>query len=92
MKQASKRREGSRQIRTHHKVSKTPAKRLLESGYLLNEDEKRLKQQLAEINPFKMREEIRDLENEFWAMRESLYHFNSRSGRICDVGVSYAHG
>jgi len=77
MKQASKRREGSRQIRTHHKVSKTPAKRLLESGYLLNEDEKRLKQQLAEINPFKMREEIRDLENEFWAMRESLYQKES---------------
>ena len=73
MKQESKRREGSRQIRRHHKKSKTPAQRLQESGYLLDEDKKRLRQQLGEINPFKMRKEIRELEDEFWTMRKELY-------------------
>jgi len=73
MQQESKRREGSRQIRRHHKISKTPAERLLESGYLLDEDKRRLVRLLSEINPFEMRREIRELENNFWMKRKSLY-------------------
>ncbi|MDQ8192780.1 hypothetical protein QEH58_20990, partial [Roseibacillus persicicus] len=42
MEQTSKRREGSRQIRTHAKRNRTPAQRLLESGHLRAENHKHL--------------------------------------------------
>lgn len=73
MKQESKRREGSRQIRRHEKKGRTPAQRLIESGELGKEEEQKLERQMAELNPFALRKEIRRLENEFWNHRESLY-------------------
>ncbi len=73
MKQTGKRRQGSRQIRSHEKQSRTPARRLIESGDLRKEERRKLENQLATHNPFVMREEIRRLENRFWSHREELY-------------------
>lgn len=73
MKQESKRREGSRQIRRHEKKGRTPAQRLIDSGDLRKEEQQKLEKQMAELNPFAMRKEIRRLENEFWSHRERLY-------------------
>jgi hypothetical protein len=73
MKQESKRREGSRQIRRHEKKGRTPAQRLIDSGDLRKEEQHKLEKQLSELNPFAMRKEIRRLENEFWSHRERLY-------------------
>ncbi len=72
MKQASKHREGSRQIRRHEKKGRTPAQRLLDSGALQKEERKELLEQLRKLNPFGMRKAIRELENDFWKQREEL--------------------
>jgi hypothetical protein len=80
MKQKSKHREGSRQIRRHEKQSRTPAQRLLESGVLDGESGKRLRKQLAEIDPFEMRRRIRQLEDNFWRMRAELYEKKTEDG------------
>jgi hypothetical protein len=73
MKQESKRRESSRQIRRHEKKGRTTAQRLIDSGDLRREEQHKLEKQLSELNPFAMRKEIRRLENEFWSYREKLY-------------------
>lgn len=73
MKQESKRREGSRQIRRHEKKGRTPAQRLLDGGELQASDRKALEAQLSGLNPFVLREEIRRLENRFWSKREGIY-------------------
>jgi hypothetical protein len=72
MKQLSKHREGSRQIRRHEKVVQTPAQRLLASGALQKEEEQQLKKQLETHNPFTMKEEIRELSDKFWKMRHAI--------------------
>ena len=73
MKQESKRREGSRQIRRHEKKGRTPAQRLLDGGELQDGDRKALKEKMIALNPFELREEIRKLENRFWSKRKALY-------------------
>lgn len=78
MKQESKRREGSRQIRRHEKQSRSPARRLIESGDLRQEERRALENQLATVNPFAMRAKIRHLENQLWSRREELYKDQER--------------
>ena len=78
MKQESKRREGSRQIRRHEKQGRTPARRLIESGQLRKEDQRKLETQLTSHNPFAMRAEIRRLEDRLWKRREELYQGEER--------------
>lgn len=73
MKQESKRREGSRQIRRHEKHGRTPAQRLLESGALKKEKAKTLKKLLEETDPFAMSRNIRKHEDRFWKSREEIY-------------------
>jgi hypothetical protein len=73
MKQESKRREGSRQIRCHEKQGRTPARRLIDSGQLRREEALKLEARLATLDPFAMREEIRRLEDRLWSRREALY-------------------
>lgn len=73
MKQQSKRREGSRQIRRHEKRGRTPAQRLIESGQLQAADRQQLERLLASLNPFAMRREIRRLEDRVWEHRAQLY-------------------
>jgi hypothetical protein len=73
MKQESKRREGSRQIRRHEKKGRPPARRLIESGQLRKEEVLKLEVQLETLNPFAMRKEIRRLEDRLWSRREELY-------------------
>lgn len=73
MKQESKRREGSRQIRCHEKQARTPARRLIESGQLRKEEALKLEIQLSTLNPFAMREDIRRLEDRLWGRRAALY-------------------
>lgn len=78
MKQADKRREGSRQIRRHETRGRTPAQRLIESGDLRPEERRKLEDQLAGLDPFFMRKEIRRLENRLWSRREDLYRQEER--------------
>ena len=73
MKQESKRREGSRQIRRHEKQGRTPARRLIDSGDLRPEARRDLEHQLSTLNPFALRAEIRQLEDQLWSRREELY-------------------
>jgi hypothetical protein len=73
MKQQSKQRQGSRQIRRHEKQSRTPAQRLIDNGDLRQEDRLRLENQLSTLDPFTMRKEIRSLENAVWNHRKRLY-------------------
>lgn len=80
MKQESKRREGSRQIRRHEKKGRTPARRLLDGGELRREEELKLEKLLRETNPFEMRKEIRRLEDRFWTRRTALYAEESEAG------------
>ncbi len=78
MKQESKRREGSRQIRRHEKKGRSPAQRLIDSGELQKEERLKLETQLSTLDPFAMRKEIRRLENEVWSHRKTLYEEGER--------------
>ena len=78
MKQESKRREGSRQIRRHEKQGRSPARRLIDSGDLRQEEQQKLENQLSNLNPFAMRAEIRRLEDRLWRCREELYKAGER--------------
>lgn len=49
MKQESKRREGSRQVRCHEKQGRTPARRLIDSGELRQNERLKLESQLATL-------------------------------------------
>ena len=73
MKQQSKHREGSRQIRKHEKISLTPAQRLLESSDVQEESKNKIRKWLKNYSPFEMAKEIKDLENQFWTYRKELY-------------------
>ena len=73
MKQESKRREGSCQIRRHEKQGRTPARRLIDSGQLRKEEAQKLETQLSSLNPFALRKEIRRLEDQRWSRRKELY-------------------
>ena len=77
MKQESKRREGSRQIRRHEKKGRSPAQRLLDSEQLRPEEATKLKKQLATINPFEMKKEIEKLEAKVWEHRQKCYEQES---------------
>ncbi len=78
MKQESKRREGSRQIRRHEKQGRSPARRLIDSGDLRPEERQKLENELSTLNPFAMRAEIRRLEDRLWKHREELYQREER--------------
>lgn len=60
MEQLSCQREGSRQIRKHAKVNRTPAQRLLDSGTLSAENEKELKVLLGNTDPFELKSQIEE--------------------------------
>ena len=79
MKQESKRREGSRQIRRHEKQGRTPARRLIESGQLRKEEQRELETRLSTLNPFAMRKEIRRREDRLWSRRDELYAQEERA-------------
>jgi len=72
MKQASCRREGSRQVRRHEKKNRTPAQRLLDSGQLSKEHEKQIKDHLSALNPFEMKAQIQQKEDALWLTRAEL--------------------
>ena len=80
MKQESKRREGSRQIRRHEKQGRTPAQRLIASGDLRPEERRKLEHQLSTLDPFALRKEIRHLEDRLWSRREALYQARETGG------------
>lgn len=73
MKQKSKVREGSRQKRTHEKRNLSPAQRLLESPSLEKSEKEKLEEQMSRLNPFEMRKEIQEQENNFWRKHQSIY-------------------
>ena len=86
MKQESKWREGSRQIRRHEKRGRSPARRLIESGQLSEANRHELETQLSTLNPFAMRKEIRRLEDRLWSRRKELYAQEER-GSVALAGV-----
>ncbi len=88
MKQESKRREGSRQIRRHEKNGRTPARRLIDSGELRQEERLKLESQLVELNPFTVRKEIRRLEDRLWQRREELYKREREADELAPAGGS----
>ena len=71
MEQTSKRREGSRQIRTHAKRNRTPAQRLLESKYLHPDKRKHLEHYLETTSPFEMKAEIEERLEKLWKESEN---------------------
>jgi hypothetical protein len=91
MKQESKRREGSRQIRRHEKIGRTPAQRLIDSGDLRQAEQSQLEVQLATLDPFAVRQEIRRLEDQFWSHREKLYESQAQQ-RAEDEDLALAGG
>ena len=88
MKQASKHREGSRQIRRHEKTSQTPAQRLLASGSLLEKEANQLREELTDLNPFEMRIQIQELEDQVWQKRKQLYETEAEEERLALEGSS----
>lgn len=72
MKQESCHREGSKQVRRHHKKSYTPAQRLLDSETLTVSQKKQIKHLQKAQNPFALKTEIRRKEDEFWSKRAEL--------------------
>jgi hypothetical protein len=78
MKQESKQRRGSRRSRRHEKQGRTPAQRLIDSGELRDEERRELEKQMARLNPFEMRAEIRRLEDHLWTRRKELYEEEER--------------
>lgn len=87
MKQVSKRREGSRQIRRHEKKGRTPAQRLIESGELQEEERWKLENQLSTLDPFAMRKEIHRLEDRLWSRRKELYEKRGEEERLALLGA-----
>lgn len=81
MKQESKHREGSRQIRRHEKTGRTPAQRLIDSGEIQEAQKRRLQKLLADHNPFEMGKAIRTLENQLWSHRDELYRQEAEGER-----------
>lgn len=71
MEQTSKRREGSKQIRTHARTSRTPAQRLLEGTSLTPTQREWIETQQGKHNPFEMKEKIERLLTEVWRQNEA---------------------
>ncbi len=92
MKQESKWREGSRQIRRHEKKGLTPARRLLGSGDLQGEERRKLEVELATLDPFAMRKEIQRLEDQFWSRRQQLYKEMEQESLVLAVGPALRSG
>ena len=88
MKQESKHRDGSRQIRRHEKTGRTPAQRLSDSDEVQEAQKKHLRKLLADHNPFEMGKAIRTLENRFWSHREELYRQEAEEERLALAGAS----
>lgn len=72
MKQESCHREGSKQVRRHYKNSCTPAQRLLDRGKLSAAQKNQIEELQSKHNPFRLRAEIKLLEDEFWQARAEL--------------------
>lgn len=72
MEQTSKRREGSRQIRTHAKTSRTPAQRLLDCPDLDEKHRAWIEDQLKKHDPFVMKRQIETGLAAFWKQHEDL--------------------
>jgi hypothetical protein len=92
MKQESKRREGSRQIRRREKQGCTPARRLIDGGDLRQEKQRKLETQLVTLNPFVLRKEIRRLEDRVWSCREELYQKEMEEERLALAGAPSRSG
>jgi hypothetical protein len=72
MEQTSKRREGSKQIRTHARTNRTPAQRLLDGTSLTPSQREWIKTQQGKHNPFEMKEKIEAQLTEVWRQNEAL--------------------
>lgn len=72
------REQTSQQIRRHEKQGRTPARRLIDSGDLRKEEQRKLENLLATLNPFAMRKEIRRLDDHLWSHRQALYKDEER--------------
>ncbi|MFN4807011.1 MAG: hypothetical protein ACK5LH_13655, partial [Akkermansiaceae bacterium] len=62
----------------HEKQGRSPARRLIDSGDLRQEERRKLENELSTLDPFAMRAEIRRLEDRLWMRREELYHGEER--------------
>ncbi|MDC0302700.1 transposase family protein [bacterium] len=72
MEQISKTREGSKEIRRHAKLNRTPAQRLLEGGKISVQQRAWIEKQFATSNPFEMKEEIEGELKGIWKLVEKL--------------------
>jgi hypothetical protein len=57
--------------------------RLIDSGHLRKAEQRELEKQLATLNPFALRKEIRRLEDRLWSRREKLYAQGERETLWC---------
>ena len=87
MEQTSKRREGSRQIRTHAKVSRTPAQRLLDGPLLSEKQRQWIIEQRSVHNPFKLKKRIESLLKIVWDLVDSLNNDLHPEDALAVVGV-----
>lgn len=72
MEQISKTREGSKEIRRHAKLNRTPAQRLLEGGKISVQQRAWIEKQFATSNPFEMKKEIEGELKGIWKLVEKL--------------------
>lgn len=72
MEQTSKRREGSKQIRTHARTSRTPAQRLLDGKSLTPAQREWINAQQKKHNPFEMKKKIEAQLTELWRQNKAL--------------------
>lgn len=72
MEQTGKRREGSKQIRTHARTSRTPAQRLLDGKSLTPAQRDWIKARQKKHNPFEMKEQIEEQLAEVWRQNDAL--------------------
>jgi hypothetical protein len=72
MEQTSKRREGSKQIRTHARTNRTPAQRLLDGTSLEPSQREWIETQQGKHYPFEMKEKIEAQLTEVWRQNEAL--------------------
>lgn len=74
MEQISKKREGSREIRRHAKINRTPAQRLIDGGKISSDQRAWIDEQLATTNPFEIKKEIEKMLQDFWELVKELDH------------------
>ena len=68
MEQISKIREGTKEIRRHAKLNRTPAQRLLDGGKISEAQRTWIEEQLATTNPFEMKKEIEEELRAIWEL------------------------